>query len=120
MSVRSCFKSYVKTLEYIENTKCKIEELSQDEYREVSHGIVWGDIQLIDGYLFLTPLGMDIIWESYQRKIEIEKKEKSSVVKQNFDPFELERFERESLGLAFWVMFGLILFMCFIVAIASC
>lgn len=114
-------KPYVEILENIRNTRCRLEEVPQSEYKEISHGICHGHIKVVEGYLFLTPLGVSIICDFYRRKMEIEKdEEKPSVVKQNFERFEVECFKRESFGLAFWIMFGLILFMCFIVVIASC
>lgn len=101
-------KSYIEILEHIRNTRCKLEEIPQDEYKEVSDGICYGHIKVVGGYLFLTPLGMSIICDFYRRKKEIEEnKEKSSEMNSEF---------RESLSMGEGMFVGFI-FMMFIIGL---
>lgn len=102
-------KSYVEILEGIRDTRYKLEEIPQDEYKEVSHGICYGHIKVVEGYLFLTPLGASIVCDFYRRKMEIEGNEvkPSSVVDRNF--------ENEGIEFVSWFMIGFVVFM-FLVA----
>ena len=110
-------RPYVEILEYIRDTRCKLEEIPQNEYGEISRGICYEHIKVVEGYLFLTPLGASIIYDFYRRKEEIEKTRKmNSEFRESFSMGEGESF---SMGEGVFVRFTFMMFIIGLVLIIS-